>query len=147
MNIFQQIRADHDALRGILRGISETKGDSPERRRLFAQLLEAMKAHTIAEEQSLYTALMGWPELMEHCRHYVIAHAEVDELLQDLEYEDMSHPCWKIKFYRLRYALESHMEDEEQHMLCRAEQLVTPRQADYLSTIYHARKQGFQQVA
>lgn len=147
MNIFQQIRADHDALRVILRGISETKGDSHERRQLFADLLEAMKTHTIAEEQSLYTALMGWPELMEQCRHYVIAHAEVDELLQDLEYEDMSHPCWKIKFYRLRYALETHMQEEEQQMLCRAEQLVTARQAEYLSTIYCARKQGFQRVA
>lgn len=147
MNIFQQIRADHDALRAILRGISDTKGDSPERRQLFARLLDSMKTHTIAEEQSLYTALMGWPELMEQCRHYVIAHAEVDELLQDLEYEDMAHPCWKIKFYRLRYALESHMQEEEQEMLCRAEQLVTAGQVEYLSTIYHARKQGFQQVA
>lgn len=147
MNIFQQIRADHDALRGILCDISDTKGDSPERRRLFARLLEAMKSHTVAEEQSLYAAFMGWPELMEQCRHYVIAHAEVDELLQDLEYEDMSHPSWKIKFYRLRYALESHMEDEEQQMLCRAEQLVTARQAEYLSAIYHSRKQRFQQVA
>lgn len=147
MNIFQQIRADHDALRGILRAISSTKGDSQDRRRLFARLLEAMKTHTIAEEQSLYTALMGWPELMEQCRHYVIAHAEVDELLQDLEYEDMSHPCWKIKFYRLRYALESHMEDEEQNMLCRAEQLVTARQIEYLGTIYRAQKQRFHKVA
>ncbi len=106
-----------------------------------------MKTHAIAEEQSLYTAMMGWPELMEQCRHSVIEHAEVDELLQDMEYEDMAHPCWKIKFYRLRYALEAHMEEEEQQMLCRAEQLITGRQADYLSTIYRARKQPFRQVA
>lgn len=147
MSIFELIRSDHAALRRLLNSISGTKGDSADRRRLFARLLEAMQTHAIAEEQSLYAALMGWPELTEHCRHYVIEHAEADELLQDLEYEDMSHPCWKIKFYRLRHALEQHMEEEERHMLPRAEQLVSNSQADYLSGIYSARKRGYQQVA
>lgn len=147
MNIFEQIRSDHAALHGLLNGISATKGDSHERRRLFAQLLEAMETHAIAEEQSLYTALMGWPEFTEHCRHYVIVHAEADELLQDLEYEDMSHPAWKIKFYRLRHALEQHMDEEENQMLPRAEQRVSASQAEYLSSIYCSRKRGYQDVA
>lgn len=147
MNIFQQIRSDHAALRKLLDEIGTTRGDTVERRRLFARLLEAMQTHTVAEEQSLYSALMGWPEFTEHCRHYVIEHAEADELLQDLEYEDMSHPCWKIKFYRLRHALERHMEEEEQQMLPRAEQLVSESQADYLHSIYCSRKRMYQQVA
>lgn len=147
MNIFELIRSDHAALRKILDGISATKGDSRERRDLFDKLLEAMQTHAIAEEQSLYTALMGFAELTEHCRHYVIEHAEADELLQDLEYEDMSHPCWKIKFYRLRHALERHMEEEERQLLPRAERLVSRPQAEYLSTIYRSRKGGYQEVA
>lgn len=147
MNIFELIRSDHATLRALLDEISTTKGDSLERRRLFARLLESIQTHTVAEEQSLYTALMGWPEFTEQCRHYVIEHAEADELLQDLEYEDMAHPCWKIKFYRLRHALERHMEEEEQQMLLRAEQLVSHSQAEYLSGIYCARKRRLQKVA
>lgn len=147
MNIFELICSDHRNLRELLDGISATKGDSLERRSLFVRLLEVMQTHAIAEEQSLYSVLMGWPELTEYCRHYVIEHAEADELLQDLEYEDMSHPCWKIKFYRLRHALEKHMEEEEAQMLPRAEQLLSPSQADYLSSIYRSRKRRYQQVA
>jgi len=147
MSIFDLIRSDHAALRSLLNEISLTKGDSLERRRLFARLLQAIQTHTVAEERSLYTALMGWPEFTEDCRHYVIEHAEADELLQDLEYEDMSHPCWKIKFYRLRHVLERHMEEEEQHMLPSAEQMVSHPQAEYLSGIYCSRKRGLQKVA
>lgn len=147
MNIFDLIRSDHATLRKLLNDISATKGDSRERRSLFLRLLDAMQVHAIAEEQSLYAALMGWPEFTEHCRHYVIVHAEADELLQDLEYEDMSHPCWKIKFYRLRHALEQHMDEEEGHTLARAEQLVSRSQAEYLSDIYRSRKRGYRQVA
>lgn len=147
MNIFELIRSDHMALRRLLNKLSTTKGDSRDRRQLFAQLLEAMQTHAIAEEQSLYAALMGWPEFTEHCRHYVIIHAEADELLQDLEYEDMSHPSWKIKFYRLRHALEQHMDEEECQMLPRAEQLLSCSQSDYLSGIYRSRKRGYPEVA
>ncbi|MGQ9427074.1 hemerythrin domain-containing protein [Gilvimarinus sp. F26214L] len=147
MNIFELIRVDHRYLRELLDGISATKGDSVDRRKLFAQLLDAMKTHTLAEEQSLYSALMGWPELTEQCRQFVIEHAEADELLQDLEYEDMGHPAWKIKFYRLRHLMEKHMEEEEQLMLPRAENLVSRSQADYLSGIYSSRKRGYEQVA
>jgi hemerythrin superfamily protein len=147
MNIFELIRSDHAALRELLNGISGTNANSPERGHLFARLLEAMQIHALAEEQSLYTTLLSWPALTEECRHYVIEHAEVDELLHELEREDMSHPCWKIRFYRLRHVLEQHMEEEELQMLPKVERLVSHTQAEYLSDIYRTRKCGYRQVA
>ncbi|MEX1033408.1 MAG: hemerythrin domain-containing protein [Cellvibrionaceae bacterium] len=147
MSIFELIRYDHVTMRGLLHAISATKGDSLERRQLFARLVEEMQTHTVAEEQSLYSALMGWSELTERCRHHVIEHAEADELLQDLEFEDMAHPCWRIKFYRLRHALEQHLDEEERQMLPRAEQLLSRSQAEYLSDIYRSRRSLYEQVA
>lgn len=138
--ILSLIKDDHDKHRGILGGISETSGDSPERRRLFDLLAQEMKAHAAAEEQTLYAALIKSPEAQEQGRHSIVEHAEAEDLLAELEEMDMGEGAWLQKFAKLRHALEHHMEEEERDVFPLAEKLLSEDTAKSLGARFDQRK-------
>lgn len=49
MNIFEELRADHDTQRDLVARLIETTGDSDERAEVFEQLSKALEAHAAAE--------------------------------------------------------------------------------------------------
>ena len=57
-------------------------------------------------------------------RHSVHEHAEMDEILEELNEMDMSSPGWLTRFRTLKHDYEHHMDEEEEDVFARARKVV-----------------------
>lgn len=114
--IFEELRADHDRQRDLMRRLSETTGDEPRRRSLFATLKEQLTAHADAEEHHFYTVLMTADATREKARHSVAEHHEMDELIEKLEGYEYSASAWLTTFGDLEEKVLHHLEEEEREV-------------------------------
>ena len=146
-DIFSILKSDHDLHREMLEKISETVGDTPERRDLFEAFRVEVTAHAAAEEQSLYATMLGDPELQEDGRHSVAEHKEIDDLLGELQDTDMAAGAWLTKFKEMRHRYEHHIEEEEEEIFPAAEKEFSKKLAQELGAKFDRRKPTELEVA
>ena len=142
MDIFQRLIEDHEKQRGLLGGLSETSGDTEERRRLFAALKQELEAHANAEEQVFYAALLAEPDGQEKARHSIVEHEEMNDLIAALEGIDMASGAWLTKFKDLRERVEHHVDEEEEEIFVRARKLLSEKEATDLTADFDKRKKA-----
>ncbi|HUD28710.1 MAG TPA: hemerythrin domain-containing protein [Novosphingobium sp.] len=138
--IFEDLKADHDKHREMLEQLGETKGDSEERRALFESLRKELQAHAAAEEESLYAAMLGNPELRDEARHSVSEHKEIDDYLGELVETDMSSSAWLTKFKEMRHRYLHHIDEEEEEMFPSADETLSDKTEAKLAAVFEERK-------
>ena len=94
MNIFEALRQSHEIQRDLARQLTQTSGDSPERRAIFDQLKHELFAHAVAEDRYFYIPLMMTDAGLNITRHALAEHHEIDELLEQLTETEMSNTGW-----------------------------------------------------
>ncbi len=94
MNIFEALRQSHDIQRDLARQLTQTSGDSPERRAIFEQLKNELFAHAVAEDRYFYIPLMMTDAGLNITRHALAEHHQMDELLEQLTETEMSNTGW-----------------------------------------------------
>ena len=142
MDIFKRIEEDHGKHRGLLGGVSETTGDSSERRRLFEELKTEVEAHAAAEEQTFYAELISHADGQEKARHSISEHKTASDLIEELSQTDMSSGGWLLKFKSLREDLEHHMAEEEKEVFAKAKKLISDKRANELTEEFDRRKKA-----
>jgi len=138
--IFADLKHDHDRHRSLLAKISETSGDSAERRDLFEQFTLDVAAHAAAEEESLYAAMLANPDLRDDARHSVSEHKEIDDFLAKLADIDMSSSAWLAKFKEMRHRYEHHIDEEEEEMFPAAAEELSDAEEARLATVFEDRR-------
>jgi hemerythrin superfamily protein len=138
--IFADLKADHDRHRDLLSRISETKGDSAERRELFEAFRVEVTAHAAAEEESLYATMLARPDLRDDARHSVSEHKEIDDFLTELFEMEMSSSAWLPKFKEMRHRYEHHIGEEEEEMFPAAAKDLSAAEQERLGKVFEARK-------
>lgn len=123
-SIYDAITADHERHRTLLDKIAETEGDSSERRDAWGEFYRDIKSHSAAEEEEFYSELMKETWGQDAARHSVHEHAEMDEILEELNDMDMSSPGWLTRFKTLKHDYEHHMEEEEEEVFTRAKKVI-----------------------
>ena len=116
MNIFEEIRKDHEKQRTLVDLLVKTQGDSDGRRELWSRLKEELEAHARAEERYFYNPLMNHDLTQEMARHSVHEHHEIDELIETLGETDMTAPKW----LQTAEMLIHHLDEEEQEVFQQA---------------------------
>ncbi|MET1115533.1 MAG: hemerythrin domain-containing protein [Comamonas sp.] len=139
-DIFGRLVEDHDHHRALLAMISATQGRSPERERLFVELVKEIKGHAAAEEQALWSSVMRNPNTTEDARHAVAEHKEMDELMADLAARDMSSPGWLRRFATLRDEYLHHIREEEQEQFVAAQEHLSDSDIGYMRQVFERRK-------
>src|SRR3546814_13914094 len=112
---------DNDKHRALLAMIEETAGKSPERQRLFEELVKELKAHAAAEEQALWSTVLRDPETTDDARHAIAEHKEIDDMLADLAARDMASPGWLRRFAGLQDEYPPHIREEAQEQFVAAQ--------------------------
>ena len=140
-DIYTAIREEHDRHRELLKALSETSGDTEERRDLFAKLKEDVTAHANAEEQTFYAALLKEPDSQEKARHSISEHAEAEDIIEELAQMEMSSPGWLTRFKSLREELEHHMDEEEKEVFAKARKILSDKDAARLGARFAERKE------
>ncbi len=120
MNIFEEIRKDHEKQRTLVDLLVKTQGDSDGRRELWSRLKEELEAHARAEERYFYNPLMNHDLTQEMARHSVHEHHEIDELIETLGETDMTAPKWLQTAEKLKEMLIHHLDEEEQEVFQQA---------------------------
>ena len=140
MNIYQRLTQDHHTHRELASKITQTEGDSEERRSLWNQFKPDVEAHAAAEEQAFYGIMIQKPEGQDKARHSISEHEEISELIEDLGKVDMSSSGWLQKFNKLKDRLEHHMDEEENEIFKKAEKLIKDDKALELADTFDKRK-------
>ena len=140
VRIFDDLKADHDRQRALLERIGETQGASDERKTLFEELKRELMAHAAAEEESLYAAMLGDPDLRDEARHSVSEHKEVDDFLGELVEMDMSSGAWLQKFKEMRHRYLHHIDEEEEEMFPEAAKGLSQETEARITRIFEERK-------
>lgn len=146
-DIFGRLVADHDEHRALIAMIEETSGDSPDRRRLFDEMVMEMQAHASAEEQALWSVVLRSPETTEHGRHAVAEHKEIDDLIEELQGADMAAPSWLRRFAVLKDKYLHHIREEEQEQFVAAEKHLSAADLTHLRAVFNRRKQAEKAMA
>jgi Hemerythrin HHE cation binding domain len=136
MNIFEELRADHETQRDLIARLIETTGDSEERAKVFEVLSEQLDAHAAAEERHFYTALMESDLTQEKARHSVSEHKELDDLVEALEGYDRTAPAWLETARDLEHRLTHHLDEEEHEVFQVAGKALTDAQKEALAADY-----------
>lgn len=122
--IYDAIRKDHSHHRDLLEKIAATSGDSKERRVAWHEFYTDVKSHAAAEEETFYSKLMSKTWGQDSARHSVHEHQQLDDIMEELNGMDMSSPGWLQRFETLRHDYEHHMEEEEEEVFGRAQEVI-----------------------
>ena len=138
--IFEDLKADHDRQRALLKQVGDGEGPDPARREAFETLRLELQAHAAAEEESLYATMLGDPDLREDARHSVSEHKEVDDLLGELADLDFGSAEWDAKFAEMRHRYTHHIDEEESDMFPAAAEGLSDEATARLAEIFERRK-------
>lgn len=145
-DIYSAIKSDHEKHRRLMAEIADTSGDSEARRAAWKEFFEDVKTHAAAEEETFYSKLMSKTWGQDTARHSVEEHAEMDDLMEELQGMDMSSPGWKQKFDKLREDYEHHMEEEEEEVFGRAKEVISDSEIEGYGDSFLKRKDKEKQV-
>lgn len=137
-NIFEALRESHERQRALYTALTDTSGDTPERRELFDQLKQELTAHERAEERHFYIPLMAHDAGIDLSRHAISEHHQLDELLESLEEADPATPSWLPLAKKLAEKVEHHLKEEEHCFFQMAGKLLTEKQKTALAADYRA---------
>lgn len=136
MNIFEALRKDHEHQRTLIASLVETSGETAERKRLFAELKDALARHADAEERHFYVPLMKSDLTQDKARHSVAEHKELDDFIETLESTEMDRAEWLQTARKLAHRLEHHLEEEEREVFQLAGKALTETQKRELAQSY-----------
>ncbi|OGA96131.1 MAG: hemerythrin [Burkholderiales bacterium RIFCSPLOWO2_12_FULL_65_40] len=134
--IFEALRESHERQRALYSALTETSGDTPERRELFDQFKTELAAHALAEDRHFYVPLMALDAGMDLSRHAIAEHHEIDEMVEELEETESSSPAWLPQARKLAEKVEHHLQEEEHRFFQMAGKLLTEKQKTTLAASY-----------
>ena len=136
MNIFEQIRKDHDTQRDLLDKLVRTSGDTEERDEIYTSLKKELEIHADAEERHFYKPLISNDMMQEKARHGIAEHHEIDELIEQLDETDYDSSAWLKIAKQLKEKVEHHLEDEEHKFFQLAGKVFTEKEKTSLAKGY-----------
>ena len=138
MNIFEELRKEHEIQRELLEKLLKTSGSSEERGLIFKKLKHELEIHADAEERFFYKPLFDKDRTQDQARHGVAEHHELDELIEKLEKTEMDVGAWANKAKKLSHDVEHHLEDEEHQFFQIAGKVLTEKEKTKLGRDYRA---------
>ncbi|HEY7595937.1 MAG TPA: hemerythrin domain-containing protein [Actinophytocola sp.] len=116
-NLIDAIVSDHHDVERVF-GEIEASGDVRMKRDLVEHVIAELVRHSVAEEQYLYpTARKALPDGDEIADHEISEHAEVEEIMKEVEKTDATDAKFDQLVGKLIAEVRHHVEDEEGDLL------------------------------
>ncbi len=119
MNALQLLKQDHDKVKRLFAEFDSVDDGAPARKQeLAAEIFRELQLHSRIEEEIFYPAVNAKADAQgkELVEDSYDAHAEVDELIEELKGMDPSDPDYSDKFQELMDDVEDHIDEEESEM-------------------------------
>ena len=142
MTIFDVLKKDHDQVKDILDKIDkDIRGDGAQCAALFDQLKPMVLAHSRAEEEVFYSVLEEHDQTEDLAEHAEDEHAEVEEMLEQMQEDDPGEASWRMVFDQMAAALRRHIQQEESEMFRKAREVLGEQELQSLADAFSERKQ------
>jgi Hemerythrin HHE cation binding domain len=141
MNAITLLKQDHRDMKKLLEKLdSTTERGVKTREELFARIKKEMIAHEAIEEEIFYPALKKHAEAKEIVLEGYEEHHVVDLLLGELEQVSFDDETWGAKASVMKENVEHHIEEEEDDMFEKAEDLLDDDELESLGEQMEKRK-------
>lgn len=146
MNVLEFLKQDHQQAMNIMNQIETANtGGQQARTDLFNQLKSALTLHTRMEEQIFYPELENHQETRDLIREAYSEHQEVDELLAEISSLSPTSGDFNNKIAELRDSVEHHVNEEENQMFPKVQQILGQDQLNEMGRRMMEMKQGMRQ--
>ncbi len=143
MDIYTKLKEDHDKMKKIMDKIAKTStGSTATRKKLFMQLKNELFAHAKVEEAVFYTSIQSRQNLKEDVLEAYNEHRMIAMLLDELDTIPKGNDQWLAKFHFLKELVEHHVEDEENEVFPKAEEILSDKKAEELGELMVQREQA-----
>ncbi|HNP31257.1 MAG TPA: hemerythrin domain-containing protein [Nitrospirales bacterium] len=144
MDIFQILKKDHQAAKDLFKKL-ETTGSraTKSREKLFSQLKDDLEAHSHGEEAVFYPALRENAEMVDLIDEATEEHANVENLLEELEELGPESEEWHSKLTELKKSVLHHVKEEEGEIFKKAKEILEKEEIQRLGKEFQeAKKQA-----
>ena len=140
MTIIEELKQDHQEAKTLLETIVEGDDDKA-RRDAFKTFASLISAHSKAEREVLYEAMEKHEESEFLALEGEEEHEIVDRLLESLQKSpNKSSKRWLARAKVLKELLEHHIEEEEEEVFDKADDVFSDDQLDAMGEKFTARK-------
>lgn len=139
-DLFGRLVEDHDRHRALFAMIEQTEPRSPERPRLFDELVHEIKGHAAAEDQALWSSVLRNPDTTDDARHAVAEHKDMDKMLADLAARDVHTKAWMMRLVAAKDKYLHHVREEEQEQFVAAEAHLSKADVKHMLGVFERRK-------
>lgn len=136
MNIYEVLRASHDAQRQLCKELLSSNPNAQLRRTLFKALKVELEAHAAAEERFLYCPIMMEDAGLSVSRHALAEHHEIEELIEKLTTKDLTERGWLTRAKTLCKKVNHHLDEEEKAFFQLSGKLLSDKQKQALAKDY-----------
>ena len=120
--ILRHLAAEHGEVGSLMKKVASS--DDPKVcEDLFPEIRAALTAHAEAEEAEFYPPLQRFPRAAPLVERSLREHAEIKQLLHQLDSDALSDATWEAMFARLQTAVEQHVALEENELFPIAKEL------------------------
>jgi hemerythrin superfamily protein len=150
MNIVELLKEDHreaeeliERLEGFDTELDEAVsgiGEMPQD--IFNQLKKALTLHTQAEEQIIYPAMKQFQETADLIPEAIEEHQQVDQILDEMALLSVTDDEFQDKLEELKENLFHHIEEEEDELFPKAEELCGEKRLEEMGRQMQELKQG-----
>lgn len=141
MKIYESLKKDHETVKNLLNSlVSLAEDNKTQRDQLIQQIHDELIPHSRAEEAVFYNSMRLLDETKSIAMHGYREHLEAETLLRSLQVRDATNMKWKDTAYKLKNALEHHIEEEEGEMFTAAQQLFTDEEAEIINEAFQKMK-------
>ena len=140
MTILDDIKADHDEARTLLKTVLET-GVAGERTELFKEFRKKITAHNRSEEKVFYHRLEATEDGRSEALEAEVEHQTADRLIEDLSrMRAKDSDQWTARCTVLLELLERHIEEEESEVFTAARKLFDRATLEKMGEAFAAEK-------
>lgn len=128
-DIVAALKHDHDSLRDYIKILKNTDEDMTVRRRAYAQFVDLLKSHSVAEETAVYEGSRDFTgrELHMKVEEGYVEHQVCDDLMARIEAEE-NPLVWGAHCNVLAEILDHHLREEEEDLFPLIREKATPEQ-------------------
>ena len=143
MNAIELLKQDHQEAAGMMDELETAdKGSMNATRDTFRRLRDALTLHTQIEEQVFYPALEQHEETRDMIGEAHSEHDEVKQMLAEMSAMTPGNDEFMDKLTELRDSIEHHVEEEENEMFPKAEQILGESRLQEMGRQMEQMKQG-----
>ncbi|HKY46240.1 MAG TPA: hemerythrin domain-containing protein [Pyrinomonadaceae bacterium] len=145
MDAFKLLQADHRNVAALFEELEQASGKT--KISVFNEIKTELELHAHIEEAVFYPALEGPRETADLTAEAYEEHAEVKKLLRELSRTKSPNEEWEAQVKVLQENVEHHVEEEENELFPKAEQVLSEEELEDLGERLQAEKSRGQRQA